>query len=55
MKIKAFLLSLGIALSQQLLAGNPGITLLLQSGQEVSFCFSQSPTFVVENEELIVR
>ena len=55
MKIKAFLLSLGIALSQQLLARNPGITLLLQSGQEVSFCFSQSPTFVVENEELIVK
>lgn len=55
MKIKAFLLFLGIVLNQQVLAGNPGITLLLQSGQEVSFCFSQFPTFVVENEELIVK
>lgn len=55
MKIKSFLLSLGIVVSQQMLAGNPGVSLLLKNGQKISFCFSKSPTFVVNNDELIVN
>lgn len=55
MKIKSFLLSLGIIVSQQMLAGNPGVSLLLKNGQKISFCFSKSPTFVVNNDELIVN
>lgn len=55
MKIKSFLLSLGIVVSQQMLARNPGVSLLLKNGQKVSFCFSKSPTFVVNNDELIVN